>query len=60
METEGKWVQQLYCHHCEWKWWPRKDSPTLCPHCHSAYWRTPPTQRGHKKRGKENATNGKN
>ena len=26
------------CKRCGWHWFSRMNPPTVCPHCHSAYW----------------------
>jgi len=28
----------LHCKRCDWKWFPRSDTVTICPKCKSAYW----------------------
>jgi len=42
--------EQVMCDRCGWHWSPRKREVLECPHCHSAKWNVPLTQKERERR----------
>lgn len=44
MNDQQTIIQEMYCHVCGHRWYPRVPTlPKACPECKSRHWNKPPT-----------------